>query len=205
MVFTAMLAAVLAAPSQAAPVAAPLTFDASVFGALSRIRQLRAASVETLDTGLAARLNWLSMDIRRLQAETAHLRGEASSMRSRLVVIPGRPADPNLAFDVRRLAQDFQQLARDMQWKLQDARMIRSSIQGKDPDLVLPASYFASEVLWLSNETRWLDMDVMNLGWDLRALGFHFEAMDIEMAVRDIQTDAAGLKTEADLISAKVG
>lgn len=203
MVSAALLAFVLAVPSSAAPVAAPLTFDASVFSALRQITQLRASSIKTLDMGLAARLNWLSMDVRQFQVETNRLRNEARLMRSRLVVIPGRPMDPNLAFDVRRMAQDFQQLARDMQWKLSDARMIRSSIQGKDPDLVGPASYFASEVLWLSNETRWLDMDVMNLGWDLRALGFTFEAMDIEMAVRDIQTDTAGFKNESDLITAK--
>ena len=113
MVSAALLALVLAAPSQAAPVAAPMTFDASVFSALRQITQLRAASVKTLDAGLAARLNRLAWDMRRSQQEAAGLRREAGIMRSRLVVIPGRPTDPNLAFDVRRLAQDFSQLARD--------------------------------------------------------------------------------------------
>jgi len=204
MVHAALLAFVLAVPSQAAPVVAPLTFDASVFSALRQITQLRAASIKTLDAGLAARLNRLAWDMRRFQQQTTRLRQEASSLRSRLVVIPGRPVDPNLAWDVRRLVQDFQQLARDLQWSLQDVRMLRSSIPGKDPDLVGPAANFAGEVRWLTNETRWLDMDVRNMGWDLRAMGFNFEAMDLEMAVRDIEADTASLTNESDLISAKV-
>ncbi|OGS42712.1 MAG: hypothetical protein A2506_13320 [Elusimicrobia bacterium RIFOXYD12_FULL_66_9] len=204
MVHVALLAAVLAVPSQAAPVAAPMTFDASVFNTLSHIAQIRAASVKKMDAGLASRLNRLAWDMRRSQQQTSQLRNELTRMRSRLVVIPGRPTDPSLAFDVRRLSQDFQQLAHDLQWHLQDTRMIRSDIQGKDPDLVGPASYFASEVRWLANETQWLDMDVRNISWDLRAHGFPFEAMDMEAAARDIQTHLTGLKTESDLITAKV-
>ena len=203
MVHAALLAAVLAVPSSAAPVAAPLTFESSVFDAVRRIAQVRASSVKAMDAGLAARLNSLSMDMRRSQQQAFRLRGELSRLRSRLAVPPGRPTDPNLAWEVRRLSQDLTQLARDLRWRLQDARVIRSSIQGQDPDLTGPAAYFASEVRWLANETRWLDMDVRNIVWDLRARGFHLEAMDMEMAARDIQGDTAGLSNESDLITAK--
>ena len=103
MLRAALLAAVLAVPSQAAPVAAPLTFDASIFNALRQIAQLRAASIKTLDAGLASRLNRLAMDMRRLQQQAAHLREEARRLHPRLIVIPRRPVDPNLAFDVRRV------------------------------------------------------------------------------------------------------
>lgn len=204
MVHSALLIVALCASAHATAINAPLTFDSSVLSAMRQMTQVRAESVKKLDAGLAARLNWLAMDVRTHQQDTSRLRNDLARMRSRLVVIPGRPVDPNLAFDVRRMAQDFQQLARDLQWKLQDARGIRSAIQGKDPDMVGAASSFAGEVLWLSNETRWLDMDVRNISWDLRSMGFNFEAMDMEMAVRDIDSDVAGLKNESDLINAKI-
>lgn len=202
MIHSALLVVALSIPSHAAPLALP-SFESAALEVQAQLAVARAAAVTARDESLAPRLNGLAADVGDQRKEALRLHKAMLDMRVRLARAPVRPADEDLAADLRELVLDLRGLSRGVQRAFSDAQSIDSSIAGQAPNLAVPAVGFVNAAARLVVEARWLDIDVRVLGNDLRAAGFSFILLDLESAVRDIALRSSGLKSKADRIASK--
>jgi hypothetical protein len=203
MLHAALIAVALAAPSSAAVPAAP-SFEAA---AAAVTAAARTAAAKTVSSGVAARMDRLTWDVRDLQTRASRLRSDARMVDQRVNAQPrpGTPNDPGLQFAVDRLSRDLQDLVMDLRRASNDAAGIEASVAAKDPSLSSHARDLDDAAGWLRNEVNWLSVENNFLGVDLRQKGWSMEAWDIERALRDSDDLSRAVKDATARVRAKAG
>lgn len=192
------------AASEAA-VAAPASFEAALGAVRAQLAVQQAVHHESRVKNLGPELSAAASDARRLESNARSIEWKLRDLvwRARRRTQNPRDTDPFLEFDLKRLAWDARDFARDA--ASLDRRVAALATRAtKDPSLVAPASDLVRTADRLRSETSSLAREARFAYMDFSRAGYQFEAWDLERETQAAEDSARRALRNAELVLAKV-